>query len=194
MALAVLPDAQLPVVHEGRTVPEAHALNQQGGTQVTHRTAIARARLSAPASVLWNEGSIIGRVLDYGCGRGTDVAVLRDNGADITGFDPFYAPERPEGLFDTVLCTYVLNVIETYADRVAVLERIGGLLVTCGRAYVTVRRDLPRSGRRPGGTWQGRIILAGPAVSILERRNAFEVYELTRSDCFTTNPILEENA
>jgi ATP adenylyltransferase len=51
-------------------------------------------------------GQIRGRVLDFGCGLGADVLFLRKNGFETIGYDPYYAPEIPEGRFDTILSNY----------------------------------------------------------------------------------------
>ena len=49
--------------------------------------------------------------LDFGCGIGKDVELLKAKGIDIVGYDPFYFPEFPTEKFDTILCFYVLNVL-----------------------------------------------------------------------------------
>jgi diadenosine tetraphosphate (Ap4A) HIT family hydrolase len=86
-------------------------------------------------------------VLDYGCGHGTDVDFLREKGFEVEGYDPHYAPERPDGTFDTILCHYVLNVLlqRTQTD---VLMDISEHLRPSGTAFYTVRRDLKRPGYR----------------------------------------------
>lgn len=78
-----------------------------------HPTAMERATPSAPVRHLWQHARPVldrGSVLDYGCGRGADVAALH-----CRGFDPWHPDAAirrpPAGAFDTVLLTYVLNVL-----------------------------------------------------------------------------------
>ncbi len=112
-----------------------------------HLTAKERDRASFPTRKLWRMGVIDGRVLDFGCGFGTDVAFLRKKGMDVTGYDPHYAPDYPEGRFDTILCHYVLNVLLPEAQS-QVLMAVSELLKPDGVAYFTVRRDVWRPGYR----------------------------------------------
>lgn len=155
----------------------------------SHRTAIARTKLSAPAAALHTQGALRGRVLDYGCGRGADVRILRNNGHNIEGYDPHFAPEEQQGKYDTILCTFVLNVIEDERERRLVLEHIAHLLAPMGRAYVTVRRDLDKTGRTSRGTWQGHIVLTAPAHVALHRAGAFITYELSRDELLQTSAL-----
>jgi hypothetical protein len=62
----------------------------------SHRTAIARKCLSAPAKRLLSLGLLRGRLFDYGCGRGTDCEIL-----GIGGWDPYWRPGRPGHGWDT---------------------------------------------------------------------------------------------
>jgi hypothetical protein len=123
-----------------------------------HLTAISRKAPSAPAKHLHKAGLLKGRLLDYGYGRGKD--------ADTYGmdrYDPHFFPCRPEGKYDTVTCTYVLNVVDP-EDVAYILEDIRRLLAPGGIAYLTVRRDLgpaPRNGR---GTTQRNVVLDLPIL------------------------------
>jgi 2-polyprenyl-3-methyl-5-hydroxy-6-metoxy-1,4-benzoquinol methylase len=109
----------------------------------SHRTAAKRKRPSAPMRWLIENGHVKlahrkGRILDYGCGRGTD--------ADWYGFhawDPAWRPAVPKGTFDAITCIYVLNVLPKVVEG-PILKNIRGLLKPGGRAYVAVRRDVPR--------------------------------------------------
>jgi DNA phosphorothioation-associated putative methyltransferase len=89
------------------------------------RTAIGRGDLSMPVRQSLRD-NIIGTessVLDYGCGRGQDVARLRQMGLHAEGWDPFYAPDTPLSDHDVVVLNYVLNVIEDAAERRETLEK-----------------------------------------------------------------------
>lgn len=106
--------------------------------------AMARTRPSAPARWLHAQGLLVGRCLDYGSGRGKDAEVFK-----MDAYDPFFEPVAPDGPYDTILCTYVLNVLPEYAampgrprmDGV-IVRALRNLLTQDGVAYVTVRRDV----------------------------------------------------
>lgn len=132
---------------------------------MTHRTAISRARMSAPARHLRELGLIRGRVLDYGCGRGVDARELV-----CAKWDPHWSPVMPEGLFDTVLCTYVLNVVKKDEEE-AILGSLRRKLAPGGRAYVSVRRDLRTE------TLTQRIVELDLPV-VCARKGAFCTYRL----------------
>lgn len=92
-------------------------------------------------------GHIKGRVLDFGCGHGADVDFLHQKGFKVEGYDPYHAPKRPEGTFDTILCHYVLNVL-MHREQTEVLMDVSEYLRPSGSAFYTVRRDLRRAGFR----------------------------------------------
>ena len=112
-----------------------------------HLTAKERDRASFPTRKLLSKGLIQGRVLDFGCGHGADVAFLKREGFDVVGYDPHYAPEWPDGHFDTILCHYVLNVLKQ-REQSDVLMDVAELLKPSGAAFYSVRRDLRRPGFR----------------------------------------------
>jgi len=123
-----------------------------------HLTAMARKKPSRPVLRLEKAGLIVGRTLDYGCGRGADTDYL-----GCEGYDPHYRPDLPEGPFETIVCNYVLNVIDTEEGIVRALTNIRNLLAEDGVAYITVRanrKDL--RGYTSRGTWQGLVVLDLP--------------------------------
>ena len=141
-----------------------------------YKTALNRALPSVPARRLAEDGFLAGRLLDYGSGRGQDA---RSYGMDQ--WDPHYHPRRPQGKFDTVTCTYVLNVIEQPDERAHVLRDIRRLLKPGGKAYITVRNDRKAlRGRTSRGTWQGLIRLDLP---VLYRTGDYVTYKLEESPC-----------
>lgn len=113
----------------------------------SHLTAIERTSLSFPARILLNQKRIKGKVLDFGCGIGKDVELLKDKGYAIDGYDPFYFPEFPTEKYDTILCFYVLNVLLP-EEQAEVLMNVSHLLKPTGKAYFAVRRDIHYEGYR----------------------------------------------
>ena len=110
-------------------------------------TAIKRTDLSVPTRYLLGKGLLKGRILDFGCGFGYDTDELKRQGLDIVGYDYYYRPDYPTGQFDTIICNYVLNVLEPYAQA-EVLMNVSNLLKPTGSAYYAVRRDLTEEGFR----------------------------------------------
>ena len=139
-----------------------------------HKTAIARKAPSVPMRGLSANGRIVGRALDYGSGRGCDAQTF-----GLEQFDPHYSPDMPDGQFDTIVCNYVLNVIESGAERMRVLRDIQARLADGGRAYITVRTDKKAlNGTTRTGTWQGLVVLDLP---IVQRGSGYITYALDKS-------------
>lgn len=143
-----------------------------------HLTAKERESISFPARHVLNKGLLIGEVLDFGCGFGKDVEVLKDRGIDIVGYDRHYFPSYPQKQFDTIICFYVLNVL-MQEEQTRVLMEISQLLKPTGKAYFAVRRDITYEGFRTHKihqkpTYQCNVIL--PFVSIFKNESC-EIYE-----------------
>lgn len=105
---------------EGHRLVQAADESGDGDPQVfRHKTALQRYTLSTPMQALWRHGYLEGQhsVFDYGCGRGGDVAVLRQRGIAVSGWDPHFAPEDPRVEADVVNLGFVLNVIEDLHER-----------------------------------------------------------------------------
>ena len=134
----------------------------------TAKTAIERRKLSAPAEWLHGAHLLKGRVLDYGCGRGDIHRFLDLPGCD---YDPNFQPERPNGLFDTVYCGYVLNVIPKPSDRDAVLLDIYGMLAPGGKAYIAVRRDINRDSKT-------QFVVKPNLHSLFHCRGRYQIYRM----------------
>jgi diadenosine tetraphosphate (Ap4A) HIT family hydrolase len=163
----------------------------------SHLTAMERTNLSAPANFLLKDDRLVGRILDFGCGFGTDVKILADRGLDISGYDPYYRKDIPAGKFDTILCFYVLNVLFP-EEQSRVLMSISNLLKPTGKAYFAVRRDLKKEGFREHyvhkkPTYQCRVKLPFKSISKDEFREIYEYqhYNLCRHSedrCIFCNP------
>lgn len=144
----------------------------------SHRTAKERDKMSYPTRLLVEKKLIRGESLDFGCGFGKDVEELKAKGMDITGYDPHYFPDYPTKTFDTILCHYVLNVLQSQ-EQARVLYQISKLLKFGGKAYFSVRRDITNPGFRTHfvhkvQTYQTNVIL--PFESIFKNDN-LEIYE-----------------
>ena len=146
--------------------------------QNSHLTAIERTALSFPARTLLSHNKMKGKILDFGCGIGKDVELLKDKGFEVDGYDPFYFPEVPTEKYDTILCFYVLNVLLP-EQQAEVLMNVSSLLKPTGKAYFAVRRDIQYEGFRihkihKKETYQCTIKL--PYASIYKNENC-EIYE-----------------
>jgi len=129
---------------------------------------------------------IQGRVLDFGCGLGTDVNFLRENSVDVVGYDPYYAPAYPIGKFDTILCHYVLNVL-LLEEQAHVLMAISELLKPTGKAYFTVRRDIKKSGfrthtRHERKVYQCNVVLPYKRIISVEHCEVYEYQHFNTID------------
>jgi len=127
-----------------------------------HKTAISRSKASRPLRAALHINAVSGRVLDFGCGRGRDWKELRKLGYKVTGYDPHYAPKKPRGKFQTVLMTYVVNVLQIpQRDEALKLAwsyvKKGGRLIVTVRSEAEIEREAARSNWRPcremGGGW-----------------------------------------
>lgn len=143
-----------------------------------HFTAKERTSISFPTHWLKKKNLLQGEILDFGCGFGFDTDQLKKEGFDIIGYDNYYRPEYPTKRFDTIICNYVLNVLES-EEQAEVLMSVSELLKPTGIAYFTVRRDLKYEGFRTHfvhkmPTYQCNVVL--PYKSIFSNENC-EIYE-----------------
>ena len=108
----------------------------------SHKTAISRNKISKPMAMFDDMGLLIGRVLDFGCGKGKDCEVLK-----IEGYDPHFFPTEPKGKFDVVTMNYVINTISDHRGRMdAILGawnylNRGGLLIVSARKVVDIHKE-----------------------------------------------------
>lgn len=148
----------------------------------TGKTAIHRTTISAPLLSFVKNKLIRGSVLDYGCGHGKDLEYLQHHCIDADGWDPNHKPDETplNRHWDTILCTYVLNVIEDEATRNSIVEHIKSLLNPGGNAYITVRNDIKElNGKTNIDTWQGLITLDLP---IIRKNSSFITYHYAKSN------------
>ena len=146
-----------------------------------HLTAKERTSISFPTRWLKRNNLLQGEILDFGCGFGFDTDQLQKEGYNIVGYDNYYRPKYPAKNFDTIICNYVLNVLEP-EEQAEVLMSVSELLKPTGTAYFTVRRDLKSEGFRSHfvhkqPTYQCNVVL--PCKS-LAKNQGFEIYTLTQ--------------
>ena len=134
--------------------------------------------VSAPLKLLLDRGLIPegSRVLDYGCGRGADVAHLQSLGYDAVGYDPKWRPEKPTGKFDIITCVYVLNVRDE-ATGDEIIADIKNHLAPGGKAFISVRRDLPEEGAPgKGGCWQRLVACPNGFATIPSTPKGYAIF------------------
>lgn len=154
-----------------------------------HLTAIERNAISFPTRWLAQHSLLNGEILDFGCGYGYDTHQLQKQGYNIVGYDNYHRPDYPKKRFDTIICNYVLNVLEPN-EQAEVLMAVSELLKPTGKAFYSVRRDLKKEGFRmhfvhKKPTYQCNVLL--PFKSLYANENC-EIYQyqpynqLSRSD------------
>jgi 2-polyprenyl-3-methyl-5-hydroxy-6-metoxy-1,4-benzoquinol methylase len=141
-----------------------------------HMSAMSRRSASAPTKYLLDRKLIIGRVLDYGCGKGEDAKTLENLEFDVEKYDPHYYPEIPTGKFDTIICNYVLNVVDE-ENRSLVLNNIKSLLNDEGIAYISVRNDLKDDVVKAKGYNQYRVYLPEDEFELIKKTGSFKMYK-----------------
>jgi len=115
-------------------------------------TAIQRKGPSAPVRYLEEHDLIRSPVLDFGSGYGEDAAWLREQGYQVREYDPNFegVHKLPKGTYNTVLCTYVVNVLPQ-ADEAKLLKQVRARLRKNGLGFVTVRSDVAKAGKTSRG-------------------------------------------
>ncbi|MFN9718965.1 MAG: hypothetical protein ACK58L_09750 [Planctomycetota bacterium] len=135
-----------------------------------------RSTLSKTAKILIDRNLVRGRVLDYVCGLGFD--------ADQQGweaYDPYYRPDEPTGLYDTILVNHVANIL-TRASRRELFRAVNALLASGGVAYISVARNIPISGKPgPRRRIQNYVNLALPSIFSDDEE---EIYQLAKDVAF----------
>jgi hypothetical protein len=138
--------------------------------------ALRRETVSKTAQFLAEQRLLCGRILDYGCGFGFD--------ADHFGweaYDPHYRQKLPEGLFDTIVCNHVANML-TRDSRQDLFAAIQALLAVHGKAYLSVSRKIPRTGKiAMRKRIQNHVVLTLPS---LFRDDELEIYRLEAGSAF----------
>lgn len=109
-------------------------------------TAIKRDKLSVPMRFLKDKGYITKDmfILDYGCGHGDDINILKNEGFSIAGYDKYNPKYSNESILksvfkpDIVTCNYVFNTIHTLMEHKRTIHK---LRLLSKNVYISVRRD-----------------------------------------------------
>lgn len=148
--------------------------------QFSYKTARSRDRLSTPVRWLHQRGLLGHCVLDFGCGYGSDGKFLRQLGFIVADFDPYYKPVLVKQHYDTILCTYVLNVLFEH-ERKEVIEKLKTLIDNQTTCYITVRRYFKKTQvferQLDNGTFQFKVYLDLP---IIYQNRKFCIYQLSK--------------
>ncbi len=90
-----------------------------------HKAAIVRGDLSKPVRLALEAGLLNSEstFFDYGCGHGGDVERLTSRGISSSGWDPHYRPHTSQKPADVINLGYIINVIESFAERRETLIR-----------------------------------------------------------------------
>ena len=113
--------AQFKVSFHEHTLVHRSLLNSQSA-QVKidrHKAAISRNDFSKPMRLALEAGLFNQQTtfLDYGCGQGGDLERVAKLGYTSSGWDPHYRPDTALTAADVVNLGYVINVIESQAER-----------------------------------------------------------------------------
>jgi SAM-dependent methyltransferase len=135
---------------QGRTAPAACNAHK---TAMTRRSPspFARNILEVVAPKL-----SVGSILDYGCGRGTDVIHYRQRGLHADGYDPYppfgWAAKPTAAGYDLVTLVFVLNVLPDPWERVRVIKQAATYLRPGGYMLVVTRspRDIQTRAAQAG--------------------------------------------
>lgn len=147
----------------------------------SHKTAISRKGPSAPLKFILSNEEVKDPILDYGCGKGADSKHLTSLNYNVTSYDPYWNPKNMDdksNLYNTIICNYVLNVIDESEEKEVLLD-IKRLLSKNGTAYLSVRRDLKKEGKTTKGL-QRNVFLDMP--SICDKKGYFCIYKVKKED------------
>lgn len=169
--------------------------------QYNHLTAKERETLSFPAKLLLNKSLLAGDILNFGCGFGKDVELLKAKRLNVIGYDKHYFPEYPAQKFDTIICFHVLNVL-MQEEQANFLMEISQLLKPTGKAYFAVRKHLQHEGCRihklhQKPTYQCNLVLNYKSIfknencEVYEYKHFNQISKKANVDCPFCNPDSE---
>jgi DNA phosphorothioation-associated putative methyltransferase len=113
--------AHLKVAFQGHSLVHRSLLNIQSSTVKIdrHKAAISRNDFSKPVRLALEAGLLNHDTTfyDYGCGQGGDLDRVAKLGYTSSGWDPYYRPDIPLKAADVINLGYIINVIESQAER-----------------------------------------------------------------------------
>jgi DNA phosphorothioation-associated putative methyltransferase len=130
-----------------------------------HKTALTRYALSSPLQLMGKYNFLEGdyTLFDYGCGKGSDIKILKQNKVTVHGWDPYFCPENNLQTADIVNLGFVVNVIENPDERIEALLNAYQLCHCFLSVAVMLGEQSPD---------RGRLYQDG----VLTRRNTFQKY------------------
>lgn len=110
--------AEFRVAFHGHTIVQRSHQSSQVKID-RHKAAISRNDFSKPVRLALEAGlfSTGTTFFDYGCGQGGDMERIAKLGYDSLGWDPYYRPDAELAEADVVNLGYIINVIESQAER-----------------------------------------------------------------------------
>jgi DNA phosphorothioation-associated putative methyltransferase len=159
--------AQFKVAFQGHTLIHRSLLKAQS-TQVKidrHKAAISRNDFSKPVRLALEAGLLNQNTtfFDYGCGQGGDLERVGKLGYESSGWDPYYRADSPLVTADVVNLGYVINVIESQAERHEALIKAWELT---GQALIVAAQVLIAQGNSQIAYGDG----------VITSRNTFQKY------------------
>lgn len=138
-------------------------------------TAISRSpdQISSPTKYLLSKNLIDLnlKILDYGCGRGQDAAIL-----NFDKYDKYWFPELKSSKYDYIICNYVLNV-RLKKHETTILDNLNSLLKKNGIAFIAVRRDIKLDGQTKKNTYQRNVNLD---METIFKSSSYEIYKMEK--------------
>ena len=132
----------------------------------SHKTAIYRDRWTKPGRWLYEhffqkDNITLGSMLDFGAGKSIDSKYwLEKTGAIAQAYDKFEQPQfpgrgsRPDRKFELVTVIFVLNVVETDEERIAILNDAMHYVMPDGYIFIATRskKDIANAVKK-GKNW-----------------------------------------
>ncbi len=136
--------AQFKVAFQGHTLVHRSLLNAPSAQPKIdrHKAAISRNDFSKPVRLALEAGLLNQRMtfFDYGCGQGGDLERIAKLGYESAGWDPYYRSDESLVAADVVNLGYVINVIESQAERREALinawELAGQVLIVAAQVLI----------------------------------------------------------
>jgi len=132
----------------------------------SHKTAIYRDRWTKPGRWLYEhffqkDNITLGSMLDFGAGKSIDSECWTEKtGAIAQAYDKFEQPQfpgrgsRPDRKFELVTVIFVLNVVETDEERIAILNDAMHYVMPDGYIFIATRskKDIANAVKK-GKNW-----------------------------------------